>query len=143
MQGTDALIVAGSFGSGDSCQQRHRGCDDRERDENAGDHQRVVLDAWCLERLPELRMEEERGSEQACAGGQHDADEQRHGGLEADDAPQGGKRNPGETKETEGPSSLGEPAGDADGEAAAGNRQTGEEDDIRELLIAIDLSRTA
>jgi len=103
MQHPTLSIVAGGFGSRDARQQGHRRRDDRKRGEHPRSHQRVVLEAWGLERLPEPSVEEE-------------------------------------AQEAEGTSSLGEPAGDADGEAAAGSRQTGEEDDIRELLIAIDVS---
>ena len=68
-----------------------------------------------------------------------DADEQRHRRFQGDHPAQHRQRHAGEAQQAERPSTLGEPAGDVDGEAAAGDRQAGEEHDVGQPLEAVDV----
>ena len=58
--------------------------------------------------------------------------------FEGDDAAQHDEGDAGEAQQAEGASTFGESAGDADGEAASGDRQAGEQHDVGELLVAAD-----
>src|SRR6266516_1688058 len=124
----DASLVAGDVGSGDPFEQRERRGDDRERREDPGDDEEVVLHARSLQCFVELRAQEQvRGKQPGCDG-YNGGDQERSGGLERDDAPQDGESGSGQPQQAEGPFTLGQPAGDADRQAAAGDGQAGQDD---------------
>ncbi len=116
---------------------------DREgRDEPACDEQVVLRPGGCSVWSSWARRNKAAAPSPA-SGGDDDADEQRHGRFQGDDPAQHGQRDAGEAQQAERSSALGQPAGDAHREAASGDRQAGEQHDVGELPVVVELPRAS
>jgi hypothetical protein len=80
---------------------------------------------------------------QPCTGGEDCGDQERGGGLEADDAAQCREGGSGEAEQAEGSFPFDESAGDADGQRAAGDGQAGEDHDVRQPSITVEFGDVA
>ena len=91
-----------------------------------------------MQRLAELCSEEQRGGSESGNDGDEDAEQKGYGGLQRDDSAQHCEGHAGEAKEAERPPSLAEATGNAHGEAAPGDRQAREQNDVGELSVAVE-----
>src|SRR5205085_12018709 len=72
-------------------------------------------------------------------GGGGDGDEEEgHGGVQGDDAPEHAERGADEPEEAEGAFPVDEARGHADGEATGGDDQAGDDGDVGQLAPAFD-----
>src|SRR6266567_4386648 len=118
---------------------REGGRDDAKGDHDPAPGQQVVRRARGRHRVMLRHRGEHGGTREAGADRDGGGGEQWGGALQRHDASQRGEPGAGEPQQAERPLAVREPARDARGERAAGDREADQDHHVRELLVVVVL----